>query len=876
MAAKERAIRRPKPSFGRRRSILPPSLLSAFALVLLAGAVQAQQPAQRPAPWLGSAAPPAAILGLTDARPLVPLEFSRAWLEKMEGVRSQRDQLAAEGALDGVTPEQLAKLGAALSGTLRIPVIPVRYADVRAPFDVSELERRLFGAGSGDTVSYAGYWSEVSGGLLNVEGTVLPWITSRRPARHYLPPDHYGWSSFGRVNDLREEVLRAADRLIDFAQFDNDGPDGIPNSGDDDGYVDFVAILYALPCPVTDRAGAIWPHRGAVEPFETRSIGANGEPIRISDYVILPAVDPATCGPLHIGVLAHETGHALGLPDLYDYDGTSQGIGAWGLMGTGSHRASHSPTHLSAWEKEQLGWVTVSWLKPADSAIAIAPVQSSRTVYRMQGEGSEYLLLENRQRMGSDRYVPGSGLLVWSVDPERGELGAWNNDERRPAVGLIEADGRNDLASGRNADSGDPFPGSTKNTTFRSFASGGLKLSGIRVEGGMVHAHMLAGSAYPALIPDPAVLRLTALAGGTAVRQTVDIRRSAAAVEHVWEPVTRSDWLDLQRVGETLVVTADPAGLLPGTYTDTVNLAGPDGRALAHLLISFYLAPAGIGQIVATELPWSWGVAVRGGRILQASYGWDHLGLRPRPRVLQQWEGTAHPRTLARLAADALYAPIIDPRDGASFVLARARDGNYLYQIRGNGDAHIIAAGIGTEPAYGAAILPDGSIAVAQWNGEISHVRRDGSVHAWMDLGTNVYQIASDAEGSIYAATFSGDVLRVSAAGSQRMLETGFGAGRLVAVATTPAGDVFAAERGGSGRVLRIRPDGTRDVVYHRPGAQFYGLAVDDEFLFALDLTHRDLLRIPLPGAGAPLVAQTGSDTAQRGQSRNAAPTSQQ
>jgi hypothetical protein len=35
--------------------------------------------------------------------------------------------------------------------------------------------------------------------------------------------------------------------------------------------------------------------------------------------------------------------------------------------------------------------------------------------------------------------------------------------------------------------------------------------------------------------------------------------------------------------------------------------------------------------------------------------------------------------------------------------------------------------------------------------------------------------------------------------------------------------------------------------VYRSPGARFYGLAVDDGFLYALDMTQRQLLRVPLP-----------------------------
>jgi M6 family metalloprotease-like protein len=846
MAAKERAIRPPILVPGRRRTV-PIGSAILLAGLLAGGVLEAQQPARMPAPWGGKVAPPATIMGLTDARPVLPLEFSRAWLAKVEAVRQRRDELMAMGRLDGTTPEAMAAEGAALTGRLRIPVIPVHYADVAVPFHEEYLQRRLFGASRGDTMSLSDYWREVSGGLLEVEGYVTPWQTLKRPARHYLAAEEHGWSRFGRVVELREEVLAALDGKVDFAQFDNDGPDGIPNSGDDDGFVDFVAIVYALPCPGEGRAGAIWPHRAAMAPFETTSMGANGEPIRIADYVILPAVDPQTCGPLRIGVLAHETGHALGLPDLYDYDGSSQGIGAWGLMGSGSHSSEHSPAHPGAWEKEQLGWVTVSWIGQADSTMTLQPVQRDRTVYRFDGADGEYLLLENRQRKGSDRFLPGAGLLIWSVDPERAELGAWNSDEARAAVALIQADGRNDLAQGLRADSGDPFPGRTQRDWFRTHIAGGLQLTGIEVgEDGSIRTHVVTEPSDPALLPDAATLRLTALPGGPRLRQVLAVRRVGGA-RMAWEPTGTARWLALERAGDALLVTADPGLLVPGTYADTVHLTGDDGASLAHVVVSFYIATPGVGQVVATELPWSWGVAVRSGRIVKASYGWDQLGLRPRPRVLQLWEGAAHPRTLTRLAADALYAPTVDDSDGSTYVLARARETNFLYRVRGSGDADIVAAHLGDEPAYGMAMLPDGSLAVASWNGDIRRVTRAGEVHAWMNVGTNIYQIAADDRGTLYAAMFNGDILRIGPDGARRVVETGFGAGRLVAVATTPAGGVIAAERGGQGRVLHVRRDGTREVVYHRPGALFYGLAVDESFLYAMDLAQRQLLRIPLP-----------------------------
>jgi M6 family metalloprotease-like protein len=836
-------------SVGHVRRSGPAAVAGVLLGLCLAGLVPSRaeaQAARMPAAWEG-VAPPTEIAGLNDLRPLIPLEFSRAWLHRVEQVRRRRAELHSAGQLDGLSPEEAVERGAALAGVLRVPVIPVRYADVAEPFPIEAIERRIFGPNVRDTVSFAGYWHEVSGGLLRVEGEVTDWITLSRPASYYLPGRQYGWGEFGRIAELREEVLRAADAQLDFSQFDNDGPDGIPNSGDDDGYVDFVAIVYALPCRGDTRSGAIWPHRAAMQPFETRQTGVNGEAIRITDYVIIPIVDPATCGPSHVGLLAHETGHALGLPDLYDYDGSSQGIGSWGLMGTGSHSTPYSPAHLGAWEKEQLGWVRVSWLKDDDPDIVIGPVQTSRTVYRYDSpdRSGEYVLLENRQRIGSDRRLPGSGLLVWHVDPERAELGAWNNDERRTAVSILEADGRNDLMLGRRADAGDPFPGATKRTYFLASEARDLFLSAIDERDGVVTASLRVGYSPPGLAVRQRVVRLSAVAGGGPVRQSIEVQRIGGA-DFEWTARPSRAWLHAASSEDVLQLRADPTGVTAGAHADTVRFYDERGNEAGELVVSFYVATPGVGQIVATELPWSWGLAAQDGRIFKASYGWDPLGLRPRPRLLELREGDTHPVTFARLPSDALYAPAF-AADGSAFIVARANDENFVYRVSADGNAEVLASRFGDGPAYGATLLPDGDLLIAEWSGRLSRLRSDGVLTPYADLETRIYQIASDGEGTVYAASYGGEVLRVAADGSFGMLLTGFGRGRLVAVAATREGDVYAAERGGEGRILRFRRDGGREVIFRERGAQYYGIAVEDNFLYALDLRQRQLLRIPLP-----------------------------
>jgi M6 family metalloprotease-like protein len=799
--------------------------------------------------------PPAAIAGLHDARPNAPLEFSRAWLHKVDAVRRRRADLVATGEIDGVSPWQAAARGAALSGTLRVPVIPVLYSDVAAPFAPAELDTRLFGTNIGDTLSFTSYWEEVSAGLLHVEGAVTPWIRLTNTARHYLAENQHGWAQFGRTPELRIEALRAADDSIDFSLFDNDGPDGKPNSGDDDGYVDFVAIVYALPCPAKSRAGAIWPHRAAMSPFETKDASVSGGKIKIADYVILPAVDPQTCGPMHIGVLAHETGHALGLPDLYDYDGSTQGIGAWGLMGTGSHSARFSPAHLSAWEKEQLGWVRVSWLREGVS-MKLPPVERDPEVYRYDfptGTG-EYLLLENRQKIGSDKKLPGHGLLAWRVDPERAELGAWNSDERKPAVTLLEADGRRDLLRGGRADATDPYPGAMSKQILRLPDLQSLRLTMIREKLGVVYATPVLGYSGPSITPERANVNMTALVGQGSAGTTLHIKRMG--IVGAWVAKGSSKWLRLQQTADSLHILADPWGMPPGAYTDTIRITAADADVPARVVIDLRVALPGIPEVIASELPWSWGLAARAGRVLQASYGWDALGLRPRPRVLEIWDGTFHPATLSRIPADALYAPAI-LNENISYVVARARGSNYLYRLDSKGNASVVASDFGNGPAYGAAVMPDSSVVVAEWSGKLHRISPAGAVKPYGTLNANIYQIAADALGVLYAATLDGNVIRMAPNGSSSVITTGFAKGKLVALTLSRSGDLFVAERGDQGRIVRIGVDGARQMMLQSKDAQFYGLAIDEHFLYAIDMRHRQLLRIPTDAAAlAPLVAK--------------------
>jgi M6 family metalloprotease-like protein len=418
--------------------------------------------------------PPAWVVQVLQQDPDA-FEFRHAWLDRARRVREARALLRAQAGPQ-LSAGQLAAVGAAVTGTYRIPVLPGLYSNVSAPVTQSAIEDRLFGTGSG-TVSLTAVYDEMSLGVFTLSGSVSSWLELPNARSYYEPAPGTG-DRFGRVWEFLTETLDAADPGIDFGQFDNDGADGIPNSGDDDGFVDTAAFLYAsVAKSCGGTATGIWPHRwnyasaryvrgdGVYQAYVTSDPSSSGGFIQVDDYIIQSAVQCDGVSLMGSGTIAHEMGHAVALPDLYDTTGASLGIGVWGLMGAGNWNTQTSPAHMSAWSKDQLGWLSVSTVTVAQPGMTLPAVQSSGMVLRVDLPGTpEYFLLSNRQALGSDQYLPRAGLLVWHIDPN---VTTVNNVVTRKLVDLEEADGLDELDAAANAgDAGDSYPGSTAALEF--------------------------------------------------------------------------------------------------------------------------------------------------------------------------------------------------------------------------------------------------------------------------------------------------------------------------------------------------------------------------------------------------------------------------
>ena len=375
--------------------------------------------------------------------------------------------------------------------------IMVEFTDVACTFTPAQMQTNMFGGGASGPGDLDDYYDEISGGDVDFVGTVVGdsggtadclALTGNRNSYN-----NDGTNADGD-DDLVREAVAALEDDLDFTQYDNDN----------DGTIDALGIIYAGGgphdgCSAGGTADNLWPHSGRIAtPGPT--VTADGD--TINPFIInseltyplsaLPGIVPADCTVIQtIGLFAHELGHSLGLPDLYDDDASpngGSGVDVWSAMASqylGTTNNADTPPHFDPWSKWHQEWLTPTGHAAGDRFVeSISRVEDSGEVHRFldnpggvdwdlgppvdAGTG-EYFLVENRQQTLFDAQLPGCGIVVWHIDETRtGNQGAGHSAGTHRLVDIEEADGLAELDQngGNNADNGDPFPGSTNKRLF--------------------------------------------------------------------------------------------------------------------------------------------------------------------------------------------------------------------------------------------------------------------------------------------------------------------------------------------------------------------------------------------------------------------------
>lgn len=350
--------------------------------------------------------------------------FRHAWIHKAEEIRRAREAYIEErGFYDRRFIAASERAQYSVAGTIEVPVFAVEFSNRSATYPAGDLQTRLFdGPHSPETLTE--FYSEMSYGDITMTGSVFGWYTLPNSDTYYEGGCN-GICPSALIGELIHSTVSNYDASVDFGDYDNDGPDGVPNSGDDDGFVDFVAFVHAEAGAECGSSSNIWSHRASLLAwpqgnYTTNDNRAGGGSIIISDYVIQPAFNCSQFGggTIDIGVFCHEFGHAFGLPDLYDVSNTTQGIGEWGLMGAGNWNTPPSPAHMGAWSKAQLGWISVIDADGIDTQYSVSNVEFNRTVYRLG-------IREERWRRMSACAITGSYSMRCGLSAVEGAARNW-------------------------------------------------------------------------------------------------------------------------------------------------------------------------------------------------------------------------------------------------------------------------------------------------------------------------------------------------------------------------------------------------------------------------------------------------------------------
>ena len=310
------------------------------------------------------------------------------------------------------------------------------------------------------------YFDEVSEGALNIEGEVFGPYT--------LDGDAADYSS---GSDFVRDSVEIADDDIYYPDFDavvaiHSGPGG-ESTGDSD-----------------DIWSAHWPSIT----INTDDEDENGDDYKVRRITQVPEYQQSSGERNPLGVWCHEFGHELGLPDFYDTDSSSEGAGNWAVMAAGSWgNNGETPVYFSAYSRYWLGWEEPELIIDDVTNLVIEPVSEGGVAYKLPIPGNwsdskQYFLIENRQQINYDTYIPGEGLLIWHIDEEimdsKWASNTVNNDEDHKGMDLEEADGNDDLDNKANrGDAGDPYTSGSfsKDTYPNSLAYNGSE-SGWKIE----------------------------------------------------------------------------------------------------------------------------------------------------------------------------------------------------------------------------------------------------------------------------------------------------------------------------------------------------------------------------------------------------------
>lgn len=225
----------------------------------------------------------------------------------------------------------------------------------------------------------------------------------------------------------RMAALTEAAKYVDFAKFDKNG----------DGYLSYTELAIVFVCGGYEASGGtlsdklafgVWAHHTSGSGIKVNGVSVGTRFVRIGEYL-------SEDRPNALGTVAHELGHFIGAPDLYDTNKTSSGSG-WKYAGDVSLMASGSwnsysgkprgtaPAYMDPYNAIECGLLPVTEVYE-DGEYTMYSRHSSKGKYNVlkvrTANPKEYYLIENRYHEEGDTQFDAisstnRAIMIWHID----------------------------------------------------------------------------------------------------------------------------------------------------------------------------------------------------------------------------------------------------------------------------------------------------------------------------------------------------------------------------------------------------------------------------------------------------------------------------
>jgi M6 family metalloprotease-like protein len=284
-------------------------------------------------------------------------------------------------------------------GEITVLVIAVEFSDYNHTISIDQV--------SNQTIKQLdAYYNTISYGAVSVVGKVVGWVR----APHGMGA--YGWDNGPFIDDQDGDGYPDSWRLL------RDVAPMIANQVDVTAYQQILILHAGYGQESSKISNDIWSVTYLDMTVTT--------PQRVfSQFAVVPEFEAR--GLQTVGVYTHEFGHLLGLPDLYS--ASLEQVGPWDLMARGAWNgqpAGSSPSEMGAWDRLFLGWITPDHVlnvtrqtKVNATVDPIELISSGLQAVRVptsSQDSKHYYLVEVRQKIGYDKALPSSGVLITYID----------------------------------------------------------------------------------------------------------------------------------------------------------------------------------------------------------------------------------------------------------------------------------------------------------------------------------------------------------------------------------------------------------------------------------------------------------------------------